>query len=106
MKSVLEPRDNRVFQINCSANPAGVFRAGADSLSVAIGQRIRRFGLEEIWESVIVQCRKDEDELTVRVLVCHPDWDEPLEVACMRSKPLVQNPNQYGQALKCNLVMT
>jgi hypothetical protein len=66
---------------------------------VAIGQRIRRFGNEEIWESVIVQCEKDQDELTVRVLVCHPAWDEPREIVCISSNPLVENSAADGQPL-------
>lgn len=100
MKSVLEPKDKRAFQIDCSANPVGSFRAGADTLSVAIGQRIRRFGGEEIWESVIVHCKKDQDELSVRVLVCHPAWDEPREIVCIRSNLLVENGAVNGEWLR------
>jgi hypothetical protein len=85
VKGIFDPKDNRPFQITCSADPVGSFKAGADTVSVAIGQRILRFGGEEIWDSVIVQCAKDPDDLTVRVLVCHPAWQEPLLVACIRS---------------------
>jgi len=85
MKAVLQARDNRLFQIDCSAEPTGTFRAGADRLSLRIGQRIRRLGAEEIWDSVIVQAGNDHDDLTIRVLLCHPDWDEPIEIACIRS---------------------
>jgi hypothetical protein len=106
MNSILEPKDNRAFQIDCSANPVGSFRTGADSLSVKIGQRISRFGTEEIWDSVIIQGDANGDELTVRVLVCHPAWDEPQEIACIRSSPRVENPPDDSQALNCTLVMT
>jgi hypothetical protein len=106
MSSILEPKDNRAFGIDCSANPVGRFQAGADSLSVKIGQRISRFGAEEIWDSVIIQGDTNGDELTVRVLVCHPSWDEPKEIACIRSSPRVENPPDDGQALNCTLVMT
>src|SRR5580692_2211195 len=34
VKSVLDRKDNRLFQIDCSAEPTGSFRAGADRLSL------------------------------------------------------------------------
>lgn len=105
MNNILEPKHNRAFQVDCSANPVGSFRAGADSLSVKIGQRIRRFGGEEIWDSVVVHCEKGQDELTVRVLVCHPAWDEPREVVCMRSELLAEN-TMDNESLTCTLGMT
>jgi hypothetical protein len=106
MSSVLEPKDNRAFGIDCSANPVGSFRAGADSLSVKIGQRISRFGTEEIWDSVIIQGDTHGDELTIRVLICHPSWDEPQEIARIRSSPSVENSPDDAQPLNCTLVMT
>ncbi len=106
MSSVLEPKDNRAFGIDCSANPIGSFRAGADSLSVKIGQRISRFGAEEIWDSVVIHGDINGDELIVRVLVCHPAWDEPQEIACIRSSPRVENPLDNAQPFNCTLVVT
>jgi len=106
VENILEPKDNRAFQIDCSANPVGSFRTGADSLSVKIGQRISRFGAEEIWDSVIIHGDANGDEITVRILVCHPAWDEPQEIACIRSSPRVENHPDDGQALNCTLVMT
>lgn len=106
MKSVLKPKDNRVFQIDCSAEPTGSFRAGADRLSVRIGQRICRFGTEEIWDSVIVQSSNDDNELTTRVFVCHPDWDEPIEIARIRSGPRAESPPGDAQPTNCTLVLT
>jgi hypothetical protein len=106
MSSILESKDNRAFGIDCSANPVGRFQAGADSLSVKIGQRISRFGAEEIWDSVIIHGNANGDELTVRVLVCHPAWDEPQEIACIRSNSRAENPPDNSKALNCTLVMT
>jgi hypothetical protein len=106
MSSVLEPKDNRAFQIDCSATPVGSFRTGAESLSVKIGQRISRLGAEEVWDSVIIHGDANGDELTVRVLVCHPAWDEPQEIACIRSSPRVPNSPDDAQALNCTLAMT
>jgi len=93
VKNILEPKDNRAFQIDCSANPVGSFLAGADSLSVRIGQRISRFGAEEIWDSVIIHSDANGNELALRVLVCHPAWDEPQETACIRSTLRVERPS-------------
>jgi hypothetical protein len=95
--------DNRAFQIDCSVNPTGSFRAGANSLSVKIGQRISRFGAEEIWESVIVQGSTTGGELTVRVLVCNPDWDEPLQIACVRSNRSSKHTSENGHSIDCYL---
>ena len=103
MKNILEPKDNRAFQIDCSANPVGSLRAAADSLSVTIGQRVRRVDGEERWDSVIIQCKEESDVPTVRVLVCHPDWDEPLQVACIRSQPKLDSPISHVESLRFNL---
>ena len=103
MKGILVPRDGRVFQVNCSASPVGSFRAGADSLSLTIGQRIRRLGMEEIWDCVAIRCREEGGELKARVLVCHPDWDEPLQVACIRSQPKLDSLISHVEALRFNL---
>jgi len=103
MKAILAPKDDRAFQVNCSASPVGSFRTGADSLSVTIGQRIRGLDGEEMWDSVTIHCRDEGGEHTVRVLVCHPDWDEPLQVACIRSQPKLDFPISHVESLRFNL---
>ena len=85
MASVLAPQDQRAFQVDCSAIPVGSFRAGADLVSVAIGQWISRLEGEEMWESVVVRCKEERDELCVEALVFHPGLDNPLQIACVRS---------------------
>src|ERR1700704_6163754 len=85
MVSVLTPQDQRAFQVDCSAIPVGSFRAGANLVSVAIGQRISRLEGEKMWESVVVRCKEEGDELCVEVLVFHPGWDKPLPIACVCS---------------------
>jgi hypothetical protein len=100
MSTVLHAKDNRLFQIDCSAEPTGSFRAGADRLSVRIGQRICRLGGEEIWDSVVVHCEEGQDELTVRILVCNPDRDEPIEIASIRS---ARNTVKRGPPIECHL---
>jgi hypothetical protein len=81
------PSDSR-FQVSCDAGEAGRFRADTDSVSVTVGQRIRRQGTQEMWASVAVEGKQEQDgTLVVRVLVSNPDWDERLQIACIRSRP-------------------
>lgn len=55
---------------------------------MTVGQRIRRDDHVEIWDSVSVYAQEDGDgNLTIQVLVFNPDWDEPLRIACIRSRP-------------------
>jgi len=103
MASVLAPQDQRAFQVDCSAIPVGSFRAGADLVSVAIGQRITRVEGEEMWESVVVRCKEEGDELCVEVLVFHPGWDKPLRIACVRSHRGTDGPSQGAEPLRVSL---
>src|SRR5712692_10031282 len=85
---LLHREENKGFQVNCEAVSAGAFRAGTDSLTVTVGQQIRRKGVEEMWDSIGIYADRDPDgTLIVRVLVFNPDWDEPLQIACIRSRP-------------------
>jgi hypothetical protein len=71
-----------VLQVRCRLT------VGPNSLSVCIGQRVRVDGIEEMWDSVGVYAQEEEDgSLVVRVLVFNPDWDEALQIACIRSRP-------------------
>jgi hypothetical protein len=63
-------------------------QASGASLDVSVSQRILRNGREEMWDSVRVQAKKELDgTLTIRVVVFNPDWDGPLQVACIQSSP-------------------
>ena len=76
------------FRLSCDASGAGQFRADADSILVTVSQRIRHLGTEGMWDSVIVVGKAEQDgTLVVRVLVSNPDWDERLQIACVRSCP-------------------
>jgi len=76
------------FQVECDAGSAGHIRFFAQSLSVTVGQRIRRDGGLEMWDSVVVSCAQEEDG-AIRVCVTgfHPDWDEGREIMFVRSRP-------------------
>ena len=99
---VLSVKDGRKFEVHCHAGEAGKLCVGTQSLSVKIGQRVRRDGNEEIWHSVLIQCKEAEDgSLAVNVIVCHFDCDEPRQIASIQSAP-----NHKGDgvpALTCDL---
>jgi hypothetical protein len=85
--NVAAAKDGRRFQVHCKAGDAGQSFAGT-ALSVRVSQRVRRGGNEEMWDSVRVYAQEEEDgSLVVRVLVFNPDWDEALQIACIRSRP-------------------
>jgi len=87
-RTLFNSSQDKPFQVRCVAGERNRFDLGADSLTVTVGQRIRRNGLEEIWDSVRVYAEEGEDgTLVARVLVFNPDWDEPLQIACIRSRP-------------------
>ena len=86
--NVLGVKDDRKFEVHCNAGDAGELHVGTKSLSVKVGQRVRRDGSEEMWHSVLIHCDEAEDgSLTVRVIVCHFDWDESRQIALIQSKP-------------------
>ena len=94
--------DELVFQVNCDAGVHGQLRVASETLVVNVGQTIVRDGRTEIWDSVVVKCSEDQDgSCIVHVLLCNPDWEEPMQVACLRSYPDTGSPNQVP--LFCHL---
>jgi len=97
--------DKRKFQVRCDAGSPGRFEVGTDTLSVRVGQRMRAEKEEEMWDSVHILCKEQPDgSLTVEVLVCHPDWEEPQKVAAIHSRP--QDGDTAAPGLKCDLELT
>jgi hypothetical protein len=89
------------FRVNCDAEKAGRFLVETDSLWVRVGQCVLRGGNQEMWDSVVVEGKKEQDgTCVVRILVFNPDWDEPLQIACIRSRP---NDAECLTPLGCNL---
>jgi hypothetical protein len=85
---VLSAKDERKFEVECRAGDAGELCVGSESVCVKVGQRVRIDGVEEIWHSVGVYAKEDEGgNLVIRVLVFNPDWDEPLQIASITSRP-------------------
>jgi len=76
------------FRVSCDAGKTGMFQAGTDSLWVRVAQRIRRRGTEEMWDSLAIESTAEQDgTLVLRVVLFNPDWDEPLQIASIRSRP-------------------
>jgi hypothetical protein len=95
------PRTKLQFQVSCKAAGENQFCVGGESVSVTVGQLVRRYGREGMWDSVGVYAEEEEDgTLVVRVLVFNPDWDEALQIACIRSRP---GDAASLTALGCNL---
>ncbi len=81
-------REAPKFEVRCHAGDAGHLEVCSDFVSVRVGQRIRRKGKEELWGSLLVECKEQDDgSLAVAVVVCHPDWDEPVRIASIQSNP-------------------
>jgi len=92
--------DCRKFEVLCHAGNAGHLEVASDSVSVRIGQRICKDGKEELWSSLLVECKAQEDgSLAIEAIVFHPGWDEPLRIACIRSSPLDRN---SAETLQCD----
>ncbi len=89
------------FWVSCDAGKAGQLRVETDSVWVRVGQRVRRRGTEQMWDSVAIESTARQDgTLVVRIIVFNPDWDEPLQIASIRSRP---NEPDCLTALGCNL---
>lgn len=73
----------------------------SNGLLIAVGQLIRQNGLQKIWDSILLRCEEESDgTLAVRVLISNPDWGQPLQIACIRSRP--HDPESLTP-LACNL---
>jgi hypothetical protein len=89
------------FRVSCDATRVGRFLAETDSLWVRVGQRILRRGTQELWDSIAVEGKKEPDgSLVTRVLVFNPDWDEPLQIACIRM------PHPFGLQPRSGLALS
>lgn len=93
--------DGRKFEVRCRAGEAGALHTGAESLQIQIGQLVRVDGAEEMWDSIAVYASEDQNgNLVVRVLVFNPDWEEPLQIASITSRP---SDRSCLTTLGCNL---
>ena len=92
--------DDRKFEIRCNASHDGQLQVRTHSLSVAVSQLINRDKGGEMWQSVLIICEETEDgALTTKVIVCHPDWDQNLQIACIRSPMSERDKSTLGLEL-------
>jgi hypothetical protein len=78
--------DDPKFEVRCNANHNGQLQVKTHALSVAVSQLINGNGSDAMWQALLVICEESEDgSLTTKVIVCHPDWDQNLQVASIRS---------------------
>lgn len=76
----------RKFEVSCHAGESGHLEVVSNAVSVRIGQCIRRDGKHQLWGSVLVESKEQDDgSLVLEVLIYHPDWEEPLTIATIRS---------------------
>jgi hypothetical protein len=101
-RTVSWARSESQFHVSCKAAGENCFCLGTESVSVTVGQLVQGSGGGRMWDSVGVYAQEDRDgTLVVRVMVFNPDWDEPLQIACIRSRP--SEASMDGAALGCNL---
>jgi len=50
-----------------------------------------------------VRCKDEGNELCVEVLVFHPGWDKPLQIACVRSHRGTDGQSQGAEPLRVSL---
>ncbi len=97
-----ECRDDQKFKVCCHAGDSDHLELAGDSVLVQIEQRIRRAGKEEMWVSLQVKCKEQEDgSLAVQVVICNPDWEEPLRIASIQSNST--DSNSAPPILRCDL---
>lgn len=78
------------FRVDCDARRAGRLCFFAESLSIQIGQRFQTDGSAclQAWDSILVSCGRVADgALNIQILLFHPDWDEPRQLALIKSRP-------------------
>ena len=74
------------FRIHCDAAGSAGLDVGADQASIILGQKVQRNGTQELWDFVLILAKKgDNGQLETRIVLCHPDWDDPIELASIES---------------------
>jgi hypothetical protein len=75
------------FKVYCKAGDVGSLSAICESISIVLGQALNRHDKQEMWESVHIKCEQSEDgSLLVEIVVFHPDWEEPIRIASLKSR--------------------
>jgi len=89
------------FAVRCEPLLRPTALVASHNLSAFVSQRIRRNNVEQSWDSLLIYCEEEPDgTLAVRVLVSNPDWEQLLQIACLRSRP---DDRESLTALGCDL---
>ena len=82
----MKSAERYAFCVNCDANIGGSFSGASHKVSVRVAHSISRDHTEQMWDVLLVLSKQETDgTLTTRVLLCHPDWDDALEIASVHS---------------------
>jgi hypothetical protein len=93
--------NERKFEIRCDAGAEGQLQVRSSGLSVAISHSMTKNTTQEMWQSLIVISEQGENgTLTTKVIVCHPNWDQNLQIACIRSAPALEGSDALEIDLK------
>lgn len=78
--------NDRMFEIRCDAGANGQLYAKSHAVSVSLSQLINGNNKQEFCQSVLIICEENQDgSASTKVIVCHPEWDQNLQIACIRS---------------------
>ena len=90
------------FEVTCDAGRAGQFCALTESLCVQIGRRFHWNGGvgPQTWDSILVTCgRGDDGSLDIQILLFHPDWAEPRQMAFINARLNEKDPDTPIQSV-------
>lgn len=76
------------FRVHGDAGMWGEILIDAKWFNFTCSQRIRQAGAQEMFESVGLYFTQEPDgALVIRVVVFNPDWETPLQIARIESRP-------------------
>lgn len=90
MSGPMETKNPRLpaFRVSGDTGRWGKLQIEAGWFSISIAQKIRQAGEEMMWESLGVYCTQEMDgQLVIRVIIFNKDWDSPLQIARIASRP-------------------
>jgi hypothetical protein len=83
------------FRVRCTAGKTASLDVAADSVSFTLAQRVSLQGRMQLWDTIGVNCRREDDgSLTVRVLLWDANVEDGLQIASLTSRPDDANPGQ------------
>lgn len=88
--SETETKNSRLpaFRVSGDAGRWGRLQVEAGWFSLAVSQKFKKAGVQMMWESLGVYCTQEADgELIIRVIIFNRDWDSPLQIAHIVSRP-------------------